>query len=362
MAYTFFPQSATEIKQTLKTGDKLKIDEIIRVYTFLSGKFKKVKSPINIDPKAIGKINVSRELQGSVDLATIKRQAKVVRITMKFGSGSSGNRGVANRGNLFEPMFAEALREWWNGDKIKDQSILNAIETIATTYKLTAWNDFQVEDVGELNNKRPLIYSPSVLISSQIPVTNNNLGPIVTDITLSNGPKGKKKVYLSLKLGGTVTFFNVGIRTVLTPAEIKSGTITNKNGLKILDMFNIQPELFCDIFNGKLKKGYSEDIWPTMSSTQKKNLKLLLESGIGHGYFVVHKLTKGIKTIEIDEAYMRSAATPTSCMVYYGGKTGTAKRIDMEIETGKYILKLNIRDTQGGDGYPTRMMCDFSYL
>ena len=44
------------------------------------------------------------------------------------------------------------------------------------------------------------------------------------------------------------------------------------------------------------------------------------------------------------------------------GKTGTGKRIDMEIQTGKYILKLNIRDTQGADGYPTRMMCDFSYL
>jgi hypothetical protein len=58
---------------------------------------------------------------------------------------------------------------------------------------------------------------------------------------------------------------------------------------------------------------------------------------------------------------MEDAATPSSCMVYYGGKSGSGKRIDMEIETKKYILKLNIRDTQGGDGYPTRIMCDFSY-
>jgi len=40
---------------------------------------------------------------------------------------------------------------------------------------------------------------------------------------------------------------------------------------------------------------------------------------------------------------------------------GTGKRIDMEIETGHYILKLNIRDTQGGDGYPNRMLCDYFY-
>ena len=35
------------------------------------------------------------------------------------------------------------------------------------------------------------------------------------------------------------------------------------------------------------------------------------------------------------------------------------KRIDMETESRNYIFKLNIRDTQGTDGYPTRMMCDF---
>ena len=42
-------------------------------------------------------------------------------------------------------------------------------------------------------------------------------------------------------------------------------------------------------------------------------------------------------------------------------KNGTGKRIDMEIMTPKYALKLNIRDTQGKDGYPTRMMADFTY-
>ena len=360
MAYTFFPTSATEIKQTLKNADKVKVEEIIRVFSSLNiAKYKKVKSPINIDPKAIGKINVSRELQGLVDLAALKRQAKVTRITIKFGSGSAGNRGVSNRGNLFEPIFSEAIRGWWNGETITDRNILNAIEDVSKTYGISKWKELSVEDVGELNNKRPLVFSPSVLISSQIPVKNNDLGPIVTDITLEGT---RKKVYLSLKLGTTVTFFNVGVRTVLTPAEIKTGTITNADGLKILDMFNIQPELFCDIFNGKLKKGYTEDNWQSMTARQKSNLKKFLESGIGHGYHVIHKLNSGIKSIKVDESYMQKAAAPSSCVVYYGGKTGTGKRIDMEIQTGKYILKLNIRDTQGADGYPTRMMCDFSYL
>lgn len=361
MAYTFFPKSATEIKQTLKTADKAKVDEIINVFAYVSSKIKntKVATPINIDPKAIGKINISRDLQGIVDLNDIKKKAKVTKITMKFGSGSAGGRGVQNKGNAYEGILATALEKWWAGETIQDPSIMKTIEKISKLHKLEKCPSLEVKQVGELNNKRPFVFTPKVLIGSKIHVTNNNLGPVVTDITLVCGKK--KEIYLSLKTGGTVTFFNSGIRTVLSPQEIKTGRISNADGLKILDMFNINDALFCDIYNGKLKKGYNEDVWKSMSAKQKRDLKDFLKSGIGHGYTIVHKLSSDTKVYEVDESYMESAATPKSCIVYYGGKTGTGKRIDMEIETGHYILKLNIRDTQGGDGYPTRMMCDYSY-
>jgi hypothetical protein len=357
MAYTFFPKTATEIKQTLK-GDKGKIEDIINVFAYLKSKFKTVESPINIDPGAIAKINVTRDLQTDIDLGKIKREAKVSKITMKFGSGSSGGRGVQNKGNAYEGQLAAALKQWWNGEKITDAKLLQAVDDVVKLHNLKKCKKFMVEEVGELNNKRPFIFTPQVLISSKIQVTDNNLGPVVTDLTLHCD---EQKIYLSLKTGGTVTFFNSGIRTVLTPVEIKSGRIKNKDGLKILNMFNINDALFCDIYNGKLKKGYVEDVWKTMSQKQKTELKNFLISGVGHGYTIVHKLTGKTEVYEIDKQYMTEAATPTSCNVYYGGKSGTGKRIDMEIETGHYILKLNIRDTQGGDGYPTRMMCDYSY-
>lgn len=358
MAYTFFPKTATEIKQTLK-GDKAKIEEIINVFAYLKDKFKKVESPINIDPALISKINVTRDLQGDIDLAKIKREAKVSKITMKFGSGSSGGRGVQNKGNAYEGQLAEAIKEWWGGNKITDPKLSQAVDDIVKLHNLNKCKKLEVKMVGELNNKRPFIFSPQVLISSKIPVSDNNLGPVVTDITLVCDDK--KEIYLSLKTGGTVTFFNSGIRTVLSPQEIKTGRIKNKDGLKILNMFNINDALFCDIYNGNVKKGYVEDVWKTMSSKQKNELKNFLISGVGHGYTIVHKLTGKTEVYEIDKKYMLEAATPTSCNVYYGGKSGAGKRIDMEIETGHYILKLNIRDTQGGDGYPTRMMCDYSY-
>lgn len=362
MAYTFFPKTATEIKQTLR-GDKAKIEDIINVFAVLKKQFPKLETPINIDPvspTSISKINISRDLSTDVDLKKLARDAKVTKITMKFGNGSSGGRGVQNKGNLYEKELADALQQWWNGEKITDSKLATTVDKIVETHKLKKCKKLEVLSVGELNNKRPIIFSPKVLISSKISVINNNLGPVVTDITLVCD--GKKHIYLSLKTGGTVTFFNSGVRTVLSPSEIKTGKITNKDGLKLLDMFNINDALFCDIFNGKLKKGYSEDIWKTMTGKQKSNLKDFLKSGIGHGFTIVHKLSSETKVYEVDETYMEEAATPKSCMIYYGGKSGTGKRIDMEIETGHYILKLNIRDTQGGDGYPTRMMCDYSYI
>jgi hypothetical protein len=357
MAYTFFPKTATEINKTLK-GDKAKINEIINVFIYLKDKFKKEETPINIDPAAIGKINVTRNLQGDIDLAKIKREAKVTKIAMKFGSGSSGGRGVQNKGNAYEGQLAAALRQWWAGEKIDDVRLVEAVDKIVKLHNLKKYKKFAVQEVGELNNRRPFIFTPQVLISSQIKVTDNNLGPIVTDLTLECDDE---KIYLSLKTGGTVTFFNSGIRTVLTPAEIKSGRIKNKDGLKILNMFNINDGLFCDIYNGNLKQGYVEDMWPHLSAKQKTEIKNFLISAIGHGFTIVHKLNRGTEVYEVDKKYMTEAATPKSCKIFYGGKSGTGKRIDMEIETGHYILKLNIRDTQGGDGYPNRMMCDYSY-
>ena len=53
---------------------------------------------------------------------------------------------------------------------------------------------------------------------------------------------------------------------------------------------------------------------------------------------------------------LRNLNKPLSCQVFYGGLGGQGKRIDMVIKTPKYKMKVNIRDTQGGDGYPTRIM------
>jgi hypothetical protein len=155
---------------------------------------------------------------------------------------------------------------------------------------------------------------------------------------------------------------STGITTALPKEEIKKGNIVNKNGLALLKMLKIDPGAFCDSYNHPTGwSGWSEQV-DLNNASHKAKLQKFLESGIGHGYTVIHQLKPGnVKVFNVTEKYMKSAATPESMTVYYGGKTGTGKRVDVVIETPKYTLGLNIRDTQGKDGYPGRIMCNFWY-
>ena len=355
MAYTFFPESVSQIETKLKFPDKNK-EEVKRLYSVLNKKYK-LKAPINLDPGEYKIVNVVRALQGTADLGQVKREAKLNILKIKFGNGSLGGRGVQNKGNLFENQYAQAIVKYDEGNKI-EQSFEKSIADLYKTYKLSKYKKLVVKEEGAANTKRPIVFGANIIVKADKQV-GLNIGPIVTDLTLMDD--NKPKVYLSLKLGGTTTFFNAGVRTVLTPEEIKANNIKNPQGNRLLKMFGIDKKIFANVFNGKLKTGVIKNVWPSMDGNSKKALEKLLQSGIGFGYHVIHKLGTGIKSYKVDEKYMIEASKPQSLTLYYGGKTGTGKRIDMEIMTPKYALKLNIRDTQGKDGYPTRMMADFTY-
>lgn len=361
MAYIFFPKTESEIKRKLKNSDTKKVSEIISVFKYLKENFN-IETPINIDPQALSKINVTRSLQGEVDLASIKRKTMISRISLKFGNGSSGGRGINNKGNLFEGKYAQSIRDWWDTGNLPSAPIGDSISSLQKIYSLNKLKNLGVTVVeeGSLNQPRPLIFTPKILISNKSGVVGNDIGKIVTDITLRSNEKDIG--YLSLKEGPSVTFFNAGVISILTPEEINAGEIQNENGAKLLRMFGIDSIEFCKVFNGEMKQGYSVNTWDKMKYRDKNNLKDLLMSGIGYGYTVVHRLTGQIKTYYVDEQYLEQASSPSSCTVYYKGKTGTGKRVDVEIKTGKYVLKVNIRDKQGKSGYPSHIMCDFKYL
>ena len=350
-AYSFFPKSEEEISKTLSDFPHENVQDIVNLFNFLKGKD---KTPINIDLKKQKDINVSRTLKGVYDISDIKSGANLRVIRIKFGNGSSGNRGANNRGNAFETQFANAIEKWYaEGDaSVEDKDILNAIRDLDRTYKLGKSKTFDAKVVGGENTRRPLDFSGKITITNT-KSKGFNIGQSVTDITLltDNNPP----IFLSLKFETTTTFFNVGIKTKLTKTEINEGFIKNKDGQKLLELFGIDNKRFCTIFNDKVK---------TQSGVVRGKpnvaaLKHLLHSGIGFGYHVIHKMRSKVLSKKMDETAMRAAAKVGTVRIFYGGKTGRGKRIDMEMESPYYIFKINIRDTQGTDGYPTRMMCDF---
>jgi hypothetical protein len=354
MAYDFFPKSETEILSKLKTFPDVNAKEVVALFNALK---QYSPTPINLDVKQKTVVNIARPIASDLTMAQITSKAGLKVLKPKFGNGSSGNRGVNNRGNLFEPVFARALEDWWNdGDKaVSDTKVLNAILDLDKTYGLHNAKDWKIEVVGGENTKRPLVFGNKITLSNP-KGQGTNIGASVTDITVTYD---SKKIYLSLKLGSTTTFFNSGVRTILTPQEIQKGTITNASGIKLLNIFGIDNEKFCKIFNGDLLNGEVVKNAPY----DREAITALLESGIGHNYHIIHKFPAKIISKKMDEIAMQKAAKIASGVtIYYGGKGGNAKRIDIEFQSPTYKFKINIRDTQGKDGYPTRMMCDFGYV
>ena len=352
-AYSFFPKDEKTIKSTLKDADwpKEKIADVVSLFNYLK---KKDETPINCDLATSGNVNVTRTLQGSQSIDNIISNSGISNFKIKWGNGSSGNRGANNRGNAFEKEFADSLFAWFEDgdDAVKDASILAAIQDLDKEYDLSSSKEIWIDVVGGENTKRPLKYGNKIVLTNT-KGSGYDIGTSVTDITVTTD-KGKN-IYLSLKLGGTTTFFNVGIRKKLTQDEIDKGTIKDKDGKALLKMFGINNKRFCTIFNDKVKtKGGKVTTKPDENLIQG-----LLQSGIGYGYHVIHQLKGKVISKKMDSKAMKAAAKVGACTVYYGGKTGKGKRIDMEFKSSYYTFKLNIRDTQGKDGYPTRMMCDF---
>lgn len=360
MAYDFFPKKISEISTQLekKNWPIENISEVILLFSHLKKKFSAVETPINIDFTKQSVINISRSLSEDVNVSSLKSNLSLKKIKFKFGNGSSGNRGKNNRGNLFEPQFAEAFLNWWSGNPVNNNAMEKCIKDIYETYNLHESQDIYVDVVGGENTRRPLKFSGSGIILDNPKGTGFYVGPSVTDITLTTDKR--KEIFLSLKLGTTTTFFNVGVKTILTTNEIKSGNITNTNGLILLKTFGIDPVRFTNVFNGvaiPTNKRIDRNAKYDNAKIQK-----LLESGIGYGYHIVHKIGSNIISKNMDKSAMKKAAKISGpFVVYYGGKTGTGKRIDVEFSSGSYDFKINIRDTQGSTGYPTRMMCDFKY-
>ena len=285
--------------------------------------------------------------------------------TSEFGGQIKGGKKV-NMGNVYEDDLTQALIDYCSGKTpSKYQEHVNIIISSLTE----KYGSAPTKALGEggKNQARPLKKKGKNIIISAGGSTTNDIGSTLTDITLEvNG----KPVYISVKFGSTLSFFNCGVRSsgqgklaLFPEAKLKEGEIPD-DGQEYLEMFGIDQQKFIEVFEnygqsvGTTVENHIEHI--TLTPSGKTALQDMIKSGVGYGYWMCHYTGSDLKFYEIDKDYMNSAASlvGNSIEINYGGAGGKGKRIDMIFETKSYEFKFNIRNKQGGT-YPTHTNGDY---
>ena len=291
----------------------------------------------------------------------------------EFGGQGSGGKKL-NKGTQFEKDFYADAVQFLEGktsggkfipqivqiNEILQRKMRGAISNVEGDPKLKG-----VLEEGSKNKSRPLTFSGNSLVVAAEGNVTENMGSTLTDITFEYG-KSKKPVYLSLKFGSTLTFFNSGVGgrngpLLFTKDEIDNYKITTKAGLALLSMFGMDMRKFCASFANYPRSQPLDNHVQVSTSYNQDAIEKLLRSGIGYGYWMVHNY-KGNKIdfYEIDRRYMIEASKITGGItIYYGGISGTGLRVDMVCESSKYQFKFNIRNKQASGKFPTHVMCDY---
>ena len=237
-----------------------------------------------------------------------------------------------------------------------------------------------VEVTGKENTPRPLKFdTKGIYCSMKGGARTTDIGAGLADVKVKVKHGNVTKVLdLSAKFGNTVTFFNSGLgRGTFPPSgafpndEFKSGVFKTESGLAILELFGLDPKKFRDVFvkykekSGVMKKTAAPKNEETVEITAKRKAELtgFLKTIIGHNFYLCHlDDKKNVHLFVMTEKFLDDASTITSNnlkILYPVG--GSAKRIDIKLETKLYELNFNIRSKAAGVTYPTHIMCDYKF-
>jgi hypothetical protein len=306
-----------------------------------------------------GSKKIEFEVAASDQLRTEIIPLKSFKKVDDFGGRGAGGKKV-NLGNQFEEHWFEDSEKVLSGHTSGNRYVQKIIELNEELTKKMKTGLSGVVAEGGANKSRPLIFSGNSLVVAAEGKLTENMGSTLTDITFLYGEK-KQPVYLSLKYGATLTFFNSGTKKIFSDSMIKNYKITSPAGKVLMGMFGIDELKFCEAFNTYPRSKPIQNHKEVSTTFNKSAIEKLLRSGIGYGYYMVHHKGSGTKVdvYEIDESYMKSASTIIGGItIYYGGIDGKGKRIDIECESAKYKFKFNVRSKSGGQ-YPTHIMCDY---
>ena len=296
-------------------------------------------------------------------LATVNISA--LEKTEHFG-GSPG--GGNNKGNEYEDYLAESFRKFQDHGGRYPDDVTEILKAICGANPGTCY--IRSKQEGGENKPRPMKYDSSFYISAEGKKTVD-IGPTVTDITVwIADPEGKKEepIYLSVKFGDTLSFFNIGVKggrrdslKIFPTQSLIDGKLTDM-GKDFLDMFNINHGKFLETFQ-KYDKENKKTKTPTIPDHResysikgqaKRNLQNFIKSGVGRGYWMVHRDKSGLHVYNINDKFLKDASTLTSdnINIDYGGKEGYAKRVNIDFSTKEYDFSINLRSKSSNDNYP----------
>tara|TARA_B100000085_G_scaffold73943_1_gene66449 strand:+ start:105 stop:1259 length:1155 start_codon:yes stop_codon:yes gene_type:complete len=323
-------------------------------YKYSKNLYKRIEA-LQDEPGAVKLVTIS----GKIGKTKQDIQMNHVEKTAEFGGQEKGKK--VNLGNLFEEELHAKMLECLNGKKCTGKYSEEANQILDTLQDINGPIDTNLDmpivHEGGKNQPRPLIESAGGLAIS--PIEAEKHGEKLTDVTVHhiNG----KKSYLSLKMGSTVTFMNSGVaKNFFLESEMKTGRVQMKSGKSVLKTLGLDNKDFCKVFNMYNKTG------APMVENYIRNVKVptqmnkFLETAIGSNYFMIHAKTGGIDFYHMSKSTNRSASKVSGDMtIYYGGKDGKGKRIDIHFSNQHFDFKLNIRNKQAGV-YPSHMMLDYT--
>ena len=368
MAFNSIPKNLSEMRAVAGSSIEEKYrGGIIQFYSKIK-KAHGMEDPLAFNPttKSGKSCKLVRALKGEVDIAKLKRECNLdSNFKISWGDGSRGNRGTGNTGNLFEGQLEKGLNDWIEEGDYHTNPYRDFIADLIKFYDLEDCQIVKVIAEGGENKKRPITFEGGNWKIGDADANHYNIGPIVTDLTLTTKCKGKpeKLIYLSLKKGGTTTMSNLGVKKIFTKEDIQNGMIETDIGKKILNTFGIDNSRFCRIFNeamiGAVKSG-GDDTNPSFDRTL---LQGMIRGSIGYGYHYTHKQGGNkIKNFPMTKEVCDRATHVSSVTVHYGGKTGTGQRVDITVKTPVMELKFNIRDTSGSsDPWPDKLQSAYKF-
>mgnify|MGYP003115902071 CR=1 FL=1 len=292
------------------------------------------------------------------------------KFTKFFKTEEFGGKGAyKNLGNAFEEDMAESLDCKVNclckrTKYMKEaQVILDKIQDTTPQNLGVKGKDISLANVvweGGKNQKRTLVESGNGAAIKTENALSENIGKIVTDITLYYGGIDSNPKYLSCKFGSTVTFINTGVQKIFPASEFKDANFTNSLAKNIISMFGMDPVKFALSFEGYPHSKPLGKETPNASKYDKSAIEKLLKYAIGYNYWMVHAgIPGGMKVYPVNQTFMNQAGTLTGGItIHYGGKSGKGKRVDITCESSKYTFNWNIRNKQSGK-YPSHIMCDY---